>query len=204
MKYLEQIRQYMNKDTDISSHLDTIYIKTLEFNPKNIVELGVREGESSRVFSCVNDDIGSSVVGVDVTDCEYSFVKNGTFYKADDTVFHTFYENKYGKNIDLLFIDTSHLYDHTVQEIKYWFPLLSQKAMIIFHDTNLNNVYLRKNGSVGAGWDNQRGVIRAIEEVFGVKFNEHIDFQYSCKLSDVNWKVVHEPLCNGLTILYKN
>lgn len=31
-----------------------------------------------------------------------------------------------------------------------------------------------------------------------------MDTLYSCKLCDINWKVVHEPLCNGLTILYKN
>jgi len=205
MKFLNQIQKYMNEnDTDISSHLDTIYLRTLEMNPKQIVELGVRGGESSKIFSCVNEDIGSSVVGVDIDQCDYSFVKNGTFYKASDTVFHGFYKSLYGPNIDVLFIDTSHFYEHTVQEIKYWFPLLSQKALIIFHDTNLNNVYIRKNNTVGAGWDNQRGVIRAIEEYFNTNFNELENFTFETELHNAKWKVVHEYLCNGLTLIYKN
>lgn len=205
MKFINEVREYMNsKDTDISSHLETLYVKTLEYNPKVIVELGVRDGESSRMFSYVSKENNAKVIGVDVNDCDYSFVNNGTFFKANDVVFANFYEGYFGKNIDVLFIDTSHLYDHTVEEIKAWFPLLSEKAMIIFHDTNLNNVYLRKNGTIGAGWDNERGVIRAIEEFFKVKFNEQIHFQYSCLMNNVNWNVVHEPLCNGLTILYKN
>jgi hypothetical protein len=31
-------------------------------------------------------------------------------------------------SIDLLFIDTSHYYEHTVLEIQSWFPLLSPAA----------------------------------------------------------------------------
>ena len=205
MKFLGQIQEYMSKnDTDISSHLDTIYLKTLEMNPKQIVELGVRGGESSKMFNYVNEEINSKIVGVDVDDCDYSFVKNGTFYKVSDTIFHAFYNSMYGSNIDVLFIDTSHYYDHTVQEIKFWFPLLSQKALVIFHDTNLNNQYVRKNGTLGMGWDNQRGVIRAIEEYFNTQFDETHNFTYITKLHGYSWRISHEPLCNGLTLVYKN
>lgn len=205
MKFLGQIQEYMSKnDTDISSHLDTIYLKTLEMNPKQIVELGVRGGESSKMFNYVNEEIDSKIVGVDVDDCDYSFVKNGTFYKVSDTIFHAFYNSMYGSNIDVLFIDTSHYYDHTVQEIKFWFPLLSQKALVIFHDTNLNNEYVRKNRTKGVGWDNQRGVIRAIEEYFNTQFDETQNFTYTTELHGYSWRISHEPLCNGLTLVYKN
>jgi len=205
MKYLETIQEYIhNNDSDISSHLDTIYMKVLEFKPKNIVELGVRGGESSKIFNYINQEIDSNIVGVDIDECDYSFMKNGTFYKANDIIFHAFYNGLYGKNIDVLFIDTSHYYEHTVQEIHYWFPLLSDKALVIFHDTNLNISYMRKNGTYGVGWDNQRGVIRAIEDFFGRQFNEKEEFHYSCKKDGVSWKVSHEPFCNGLTLLYKN
>lgn len=205
MKYLETIQEYIhNNNSDISSHLDTIYMKVLEFKPKNIVELGVRSGESSKIFNYVNQEINSNIVGVDIDECDYSFMKNGTFYKANDIIFYAFYRSLYGNNIDVLFIDTSHYYEHTVQEINYWFPLLSHKALVIFHDTNLDLSYMRKNGTYGAAWNNQRGVIRAIEEFFGTQFNEKEEFHYSCEKDRISWKVSHEPFCNGLTLLYKN
>jgi hypothetical protein len=71
MKYLETIQEYIhNNDSDISSHLDTIYMKVLEFKPKNIVELGVCGGESSMIFNYINEDINSNIVGIDVNQCE--------------------------------------------------------------------------------------------------------------------------------------
>ena len=63
---------------------------------------------------------------------------------------------------------------------------------------------MRKNGTYGAAWNNQRGVIRAIEEFFGTQFNEKEEFYYSCEKDGISWKVSHEPFCNGLTLLYKN
>jgi hypothetical protein len=45
--------------------------------------------------------------------------------------------------------------------------------------------------------DNQRGVIRAIEEYLGVTIDENKDF--SDQFGD--WMVRHWPNCNGLTIM---
>ena len=203
-KYVSEIQSYMKNDTDISSHLDTIYIKSLLMNPKNIVELGVRGGESSKMFNYVNKEIGSHIVGIDLDKCEYSFMTNGTFYQADDVAFAQIYNEKYGNNIDILFIDTSHLYEHTCAEIKHWFPLLSNKALVIFHDTNLRQFYKRKNGSICQGWDNQRGVIRAIEQYFNINVDETLNITLDVLKGTDSWKLIHEPLCNGLTLCYKN
>ena len=74
--------------------------------------------------------------------------------------------------VDVLFIDTSHLYEHTVKEIEAWFPLLAPNALVMFHDTNLRPNYTRQNGTCGVGWDNDRGVIRAIEEYLGETLDE--------------------------------
>ena len=47
---------------------------------------------------------------------------------------------------------------------------------MILHDTNMKRIYRRADRSLGLGWDNDRGVIRALEETLGVKFNEAEDF----------------------------
>lgn len=52
---------------------------------------------------------------------------------------------------------------------------------------------------MGIGWDNKRGVIRALEEYFGKSFNEKkdfIDFRNG-------WLIKHHSCCNGFTILEK-
>ena len=102
--------------------------------------------------------------------------------------------------IDVLFIDTSHLYEHTVQEIEVWFKYLSAEATIIFHDTNLGaGIYSRADGSIGCSWDNERGVIRAIEEYLGRRYDEK---SYFCDITD-KYSIMHFPNCCGLTIIRK-
>ena len=42
--------------------------------------------------------------------------------------------------------------------------------------SNLRRLYRRLNGTIGGGWNNERGVIQAIEDYLGMKFNERLDF----------------------------
>jgi hypothetical protein len=70
-------------------------------------------------------------------------------------------------------------------------------AKVIFHDTNLNKIGPRSDGCLQLSWDNDRGVIRAIEEYLGITINERRRF-----IGKVNgWLIRHWPNCNGLTIL---
>ena len=50
---------------DIRSHMQEIFSFTLFFCPRSIVELGVREGWSTRAFAAAADIIGARMVGVD-------------------------------------------------------------------------------------------------------------------------------------------
>jgi hypothetical protein len=55
----------------------------------------------------------------------------------------------------------------------------------------------RRDGCFQLSWDNQRGVIRAIEDYLGVSIDESKPF--SDQIGD--WMVRHWPNCNGLTIM---
>lgn len=193
---LAQIRNEMNINTDISSHLDTLWSKTVEMSPKKIVELGIRGGESSRIFGYAAKEVGAEMIGVDIVPCAYP----GTFIQSDDVAYASVYKSTYGADIDVLFIDTSHYYDHTVQEINAWFPLLSKSALVIFHDTNMMVKHTRKNGTIGDGWNNNRGVIRAIEEYFGTSFNETESFETTVIRGGELWFISHDKFCSGLTM----
>jgi hypothetical protein len=86
-----------------------------------------------------------------------------------------------------------------VEELRLWMPYLSAKSKMILHDTNMKRVYRRADRSLGLGWDNDRGVIRALEETLGVKFNEAEDFV----TVSGGWLIRHWAHCNGLTVLEK-
>ncbi len=197
------VQELALKDTDISSHLETIYKRVVSFLPKVIVELGVRGGESSKIFGIINEEIGSHSLGIDLNYCDYSFVHNGSFVRADDVRF----ANKFGRlnqKIDVLFVDTSHEYEHTKREIEAWFPHVSDHALIIFHDTNLKREFVRSNGTKGTAWDNARGVVKAVEEYFGNwKFDETQKFTLNIKARGSSFILTHDPICNGLLIIEK-
>ncbi len=193
------------KRTDINDHLLTIYRESIEIKPSLIVELGVRGGESTFVFERVSKKTNATLISVDIEDCSnITDYEKWFFVQSDDIEFAKRFDNWCrGKgiepSIDILFIDTSHLYSHTKEEIEYWFPYLSDKSKVFFHDTNINFLFKRKDGSLQNGWDNKRGVIRAIEDFCEKEFNEKVEFKDECK----GFEIRHIPYCSGLTILTK-
>jgi hypothetical protein len=202
-KDVQAIIRQSERRTDISDHLLTLYAEAFEVKPRVIVELGTREGESTRALLRVAERCLGTLVSVDTNDCSHVVSSDRWRFVISDDI-------EFGRNwsdwartsglpeeIDFLFVDTSHLYDHTLAEIQVWFPHLSSSAKAGFHDTNLSTVFRRRDGSLGPGWNNQRGVIRAIEKHLGVSIDERRAF---CGVVR-DWLIRHDPACTGLTIL---
>jgi hypothetical protein len=75
---------------------------------------------------------------------------------------------------------------------------LAPGGAMIFHDTNMGLWYRSLDGRVRRGWDNQRGVIRAIEEDrLGRSYDAGA---YFVDIAD-GFLVEHRPWCSGLTVL---
>ncbi|MEO0185334.1 MAG: class I SAM-dependent methyltransferase [candidate division WOR-3 bacterium] len=203
LEELNEIRTHARNRTTINDHLETLFAESICSNPKLIIELGVETGQSTFVFERVARLCKARFISVDINDCSNACSwADWIFVQRDDIEFAKEFES-FCKNrniepkIDILFIDTSHLYEHTLQEIESYFPYLSNKAKVFFHDTNMKNIFRRKDGSMGVGWDNRRGVIRALEVYFGKSFDEKHDF-IDCRKG---WLIKHYHHCNGLTIL---
>lgn len=200
---VRQILEWSKRRTDIADHLLTLYGEAIELKPRVMVELGVRTGESTRVLVAAAERVGATLVSVDIDDCSgVARSPAWRFVRSDDVEFGKRWpswaeSNGLPKLIDFLFIDTSHLYEHTKAEITTWFPYLAPGAKAAFHDTNIKRWYRRRDGSFGRGWDNGRGVIRAIEDYLGAKFDETQPFVVIVN----GWLIRHDPICNGLTIL---
>jgi cephalosporin hydroxylase len=205
LKELDEILERASVRSDISDHLPTLFVESVPLRPKLIVELGVRGGESTFVFERVGRLYDSHLVSVDLLDCSkvIAFDK-WHFVQADDIE----YAKRFPEwcrargiepQIDVLFIDTSHLYEHTLEEMRSWFPLTAARSKVFFHDTNQKRVYRRRDGSFGLAWDNQRGVIRALEAYFQRRFDESNDF---VAVAD-GWLIEHQAACSGLTMATK-
>lgn len=203
----EELRQIearaLCRQTDISDHLVTLFAEAISTHPKLLVELGVRGGESTFAFERAARLSDAHLLSIDIEECmvECSYPK-WSFVKQNDITFANEFANwcssrELAPAIDILFVDTSHLYEHTLEELRVWMPYLSPKGKMILHDTNMKRIYRRADGSLGVGWDSDRGVARALEEVLGAKFNEGRDFVTVAN----GWIIRHWAHCNGLTVV---
>jgi cephalosporin hydroxylase len=169
------------------------------------VELGVRGGESTFAFERAARLSDAHLLSVDIEDCpaRYPYEK-WSFVQQDDVAFAAEFAGWCARHnippaIDVLFIDTSHLYEHTKAELQAWMPHVSTRGKMILHDTNMKRIYRRADRSLGVGWNNSRGVIRALEEAMGARFDEDRDFVTVAN----GWIIRHWSCCNGLTVAEK-
>jgi cephalosporin hydroxylase len=203
LRSFDEIVERASMRTDINDHLTTLFLESLSVRPDLIVELGVRGGESTFVLERVAQLYGSKLLSLDIEDCSRaSSYRDWSFVECDDIAFAQKFpgwcrEHSIVPSIDVLFIDTSHEYSHTLAEINNWFPFLASRGKVFMHDTNLTKRFFRKDGSMGFAWDNHRGVIAALETYFGKKFDERHDFADFAS----GWLLRHYANCCGLTVL---
>lgn len=208
----KRLLQYGNTvNTDISSHVPTLFCHAYFLNPSVIVEAGVRGDEGSNVaLQAAAKPFKSYLIGVDVNDDSrvYQNIPNATFLQMDDRQFaHRFKTMNLPKDsVDFVFIDTSHEYQHTVDEIEVFKSILSENGALGFHDSNVTplqnfSAYARLNGTLQTGiWGNPRGVAPAIRLQLGVQFDETQYVNRTFTKDGYTWRFIHYPFCNGLTI----
>lgn len=198
----------------IASHLPIIFVYSFLQDPKLMVEDGIEFAISTKAFSKVLQFrpeaqlIGIDIAILDAARSAYAALSNATLLHMDDKNFYDYYMTSIYKNqkINIVFIDTSHQYKHTLQEIKQFSELLADNGILIFHDSNVtpdNNgtSFSCLNGDkVNAVW-NPRGVPQAIKEYFGFAFDEYRYVNSVFQNNGLTWHMVHYPFCNGLTII---
>jgi predicted O-methyltransferase YrrM len=198
--------------SDISDHLPILQFLVSAFKPHQVLELGTRDGQSTRIFCDYTRKFGAKGYSCDLSPApsflaEYS---NWTHFQMDDiqlaeqlSVNKTWPNQDKFNGVDFCFIDTSHEYQHTHEELSMFWPLGGKGSIYVFHDTNLSpKTNRRLDGSLNTGWDNQRGVIRAIEEFFKIRVNEDDFFVSDNPHPEIN-TILHFPWCNGLTLIQK-
>lgn len=209
----KQMLVYSNqRDTDISSHIPALFTYAALLNPKLIVEAGVRGGQSTKPFYKAMDFCNATMIGLDIESsyaAAYNALTNSLFVHMNDLDFADYYKKSSYHNtpIDLIFIDTSHEYEHTLAEIKMFVPLLNDNGILAFHDSNVTplaqSTFVRINGTYDSAPGNTRGVTQALKECFSLEFNEYAYVNTIFINNGTKWHMIHYPFCNGLTVIQK-
>jgi len=132
--------EIMLEKSDVSEHLTTLYFLVYEFGLEQIVELGVGRGNSTiTLLEAVASRGRGHVDSVDTDECleAVARVKScgldsfWTFHRADDLQFG----RTWNRSIDLLFIDTVHIYRQALAELGLFGEYVRKEVFICLHDT---------------------------------------------------------------------
>lgn len=139
-------------EDDIGEHLITLYNLALQSPTQNILELGVRGGVSTRVLGLACKVSGRKLYSVDCDLCaNASAAMEGLdlkahwkFAQADDRDLEKVvlsFSQPFPEQFGMIFVDTSHEYEHTKKEIELYSPLVAKSGFLVFHDSYMLGSY---------------------------------------------------------------
>jgi len=100
----------------------------------NIVEFGVKEGRSTKIFLDLCKKNSSKLYSVDVDDYSYKFQDhNWTFVQSRDDNFE-FLETKLPKKVDVIYIDSLHEAEHVKKLFYHYFNKLNVNGFMFIDD----------------------------------------------------------------------
>ena len=132
----------LSKWSDIQEYMPFLYETARSYPNVRVLELGTRTGNSTSAFLAAAVAVNGSVISVDidrVTDNPQMkpFIGNTAwrFVHGSDT--EEAVQAVLPLEVDVLFIDSSHEYDHTLAELRAYMPRVVPGGVALFHDTNL-------------------------------------------------------------------
>lgn len=134
--------EHSKHGTDIHQHLVTLHNLVTSIAAKTVLELGVNTGESTIALLEAVHATDGILISVDQQDLpqtrpmleKYGLTGRWQFHLMDDIKFVKEVWPK-DRQADIIFVDTSHQYAHTKQEIELYEPVLRPGGIMIFHDT---------------------------------------------------------------------
>jgi hypothetical protein len=165
-------RELAKEPSDINEHLETLYNLVVDNNLKGVVELGA--GRSTYALLAAVQKTGGSLTTIDIAGHQAYGDRGNRFL---DKLVNT--DERWRliqsdsllpmlTNVDLLFVDTDHTFNRTVNEVIHWSRFLRPTSYIVFHDVCSPN----KNHQVKEAWEHYRGLLKSEIDEGLVKFEE--------------------------------
>lgn len=135
------VLQLAGRDTDINEYLMSLYNIPVQMKAQTIVELGA--GQSTFALCAAVNKTAGQFYSIDLYKSARDRLWEGNhgMMLDDEPRYHFIQGNdmeivkSWDKPIDFLFIDTSHQYEHTKQELEAWTPYVVGGGIIMMHDT---------------------------------------------------------------------
>jgi len=131
----EQHARNCSIPSDINEHLPRMVALVEAHTPDHIVELGARSGLSTTAWLYGLQGTNGRLTSVDISPApQIGTHANWEHIQGDDTDPAVMAQVD---ECDILFIDTSHAYEHTLWELRNWSAKVRSGGAIVCHDTNL-------------------------------------------------------------------
>jgi cephalosporin hydroxylase len=139
LTFADEYAQRLASWSDVQYCMPRMFEAALRYPDVTVLELGVRSGNSTSAFLAAAEKTGGHVWSVDTAPPDVPRHWAGsdlwTFVQGDDLTLEL-----PATEFDVLFIDTSHHYAHTLTELRRFVPLVKPGGTVLLHDTLLAHV----------------------------------------------------------------
>jgi len=168
MTLADDYRRVCATPSDIQNHLPRFVDMVQDLNATHVIELGTRTGVSTIAWLYALEGRGH-LTSVDLDPKpDIGDYPHWTFIQGDDLSMKVLERLK---PADIVFLDTSHLYDHTIVELNTYLDLVKPGGKIVCHDTQLR----RPEGSPSRPLFPVKTAIREFVEKHGFEWFEYLD-----------------------------
>ncbi len=137
MTAAETLSQWLRSDhapdrnSDIRGHLPMLYDAA---RGRRVIELGVDRGVSTAAFLAAQEQHGGLTLSVDNRPCVGVFAGHQCWrFVQADSLDETIVPIGQAA-FDVLFIDTDHSYERTLDEMELWTPVVRRDGVLFLHD----------------------------------------------------------------------
>ncbi len=134
-----------NTPSDINEHLEFLYTVTCNIHAKKILEFGVRSGQSTSAFLSAIEEmlehdshshkLWSCDLNMPYGDIEKYIGQEHWIFQQGNDLDNEIY-SKLPDSVDIVFIDTGHFFDETLEEMEKYYNKLKKGGLMILHDSN--------------------------------------------------------------------
>ena len=196
--------------TNYNYKINSIIVSQLKsLKNSTILEFGVKEGRSTKIFLQHCKKNGGKLFSIDVDDYKEKFDdSNWTFIQSRDDNFD-FLENQLPKKFDIIYLDSLHEAKHVEKIFYYYFEKLKIGGLFFIDDTSWLPYIKNADRDNFYCEINNKETFDKLLEIYNVnfdKFDINFDFTSSgiCKIVKKSETLIKSKIINTRTLSFKN